>query len=257
MPPHEHVPEWPDKAMFAAMLLSLGGILGVGFETIRETVVLGDSLPTFFVDTIPFYGLVASSLVAILGVRSLFSQTASHALLGALCAVASLAMFGLLSFFGVAALVLLAKSRFENEETRNDGIRMHGRLWPDKALGASLLLFCAGSLALLQGTLILFDRFDPILLKSAPVMVGILDVCAGVLMLVASRETFHLRRSWLGFAGGALACITLGLYIVGPILGLGALILLVLARKEGEFHPDPEVRAKHFQTMLLGSGRTP
>lgn len=231
--------------MFSAYLLIIGGTLGVLFELVQGYLVVNrDVLPYLFSDDIPLWSFLFSAATLAFGIVCLRTQAAVYGYLGAACAVLSMAIFGVVSFHGWCAVAAMLKSHLEGEETRNDGIKLHPALWPDKALAASLFLFVGGSLAAGQGIAIAFDRFDPIILKQTPAAAATIDIVAGIAMMLVSREIFHLRRPRLGYIAAGLGVVTLGLYVIGPALGITAVLLLRLAKAEDEFNPDVQARAK-------------
>jgi hypothetical protein len=241
MPPSGHKPEWPDKAMFAALCLILGGGLGLVFELLRSFIVTGKDL-YIFTNDIPGYTIAATAVTLVLGLVCLRTQAAVFAYLGALAAILSFGLFGLVSFLGFASIAFMIKAHIEGEETRNDGITLSADQWPDKALAASMVLFVGGSLMLVQGTAIALGSFQATILPNA-IEVGV-DLVAGLFTIIAAREIYNLRRPWIGVAGGVLCIVTFAMYVLGPALGVTILILLRLANGEGEFDPVPQVRAQ-------------
>ncbi|HUR61469.1 MAG TPA: hypothetical protein VM286_03790 [Candidatus Thermoplasmatota archaeon] len=240
MPASNHLAAWPDKAMFSAMCLILGGGLGFLFELLRPFIVTGGDL-YLFTNDIPGYTLAATGVTLVLGIVCLRTQAALFGYLGALAALLSLGLFGLVSFLGLASIAFMVKAHLEGEETRNDGITLSSDQWPDKALAASMVLFAAGSLMLVQGIAIAMGSYRATLLPDT--LEFLLDLAAGVATVAAAREVFHLRRPWAGMAGAFLCIATFGMYVLGPALGIAAFVLLHLAQKEEEFDPLPEVRA--------------
>ncbi|HUR64376.1 MAG TPA: hypothetical protein VM241_07835 [Candidatus Thermoplasmatota archaeon] len=242
MPPSSHRPEWPDKAMFAALCLILGGGLGLLFEVGRGLLFVNQDALYLFTSDIPFYTLACTAATLLLGIACLRTQAALYGYLGAAAALLSLALFGLVSFLGAAAVAFLVKAHLEGEETRNDGIRLSAEQWPDKALAAAMVLFVGGALTLAQAFAVLFNSYRPVLVTG--VAATGLDAVAGLAALWAARETYHLRRPWAGAAAAVLLVAAAATYVLGPALGVAALVLLSLARREGEFHPEPAVRAE-------------
>jgi hypothetical protein len=236
MPPAGHDPEWPDKAMFSAILLILAGAVGTAFWLLLPFItVRQDSLPLVFTDDIPGYAVSLCMATMVAGILSLLRQAAVFAYLGAFFAIASLAVYGLVPFLGLIAIVMMVKSHLEGEETRNDGVELEASKWPDKAMATSLFLVVVGAIAVLQGVLMLAGRFDPILLTGQRVLAGALGVAVGLLGFFAAREVYHLRRPWLGWVALALGMATMGFYLIGPVLAAVGLVLLGLAHREQEF----------------------
>ncbi|MEK6985455.1 MAG: hypothetical protein AABX89_03610 [Candidatus Thermoplasmatota archaeon] len=251
MPQSGHDPEWPDKAMFAALLLIVGGAIGLLVEILRLVATVNEPVvPGILEDYPTFLSALFAGLTLLFGILALRTHAMLWGLLGVATAFASLAYFGFVPFLGLVALAMLIKSKLEGEETRNDGITLHASQWPDKAMAASLFLFVGGAVILVQAILILLDNFQPVILKGMEAFVVPLDLAAALFCFGAAREVYKLRRSWLGTVG-AIACIaTLGLYALGPALGVLAIVLLRLADKEGEFDPEPVVRGERQQERL-------
>lgn len=236
MPPAGHAPEWPDKAMFAAILLILAGAVGTAFFLLLPFItVQQDNLPVVFTDDIPGYAISLCLATMAAGILSLWRQAAVFAYLGATFAILSLAVFGLVPFLGLLAIAMMVKSHLEGEETRNDGVELESSTWPDKAMASSLFLVVVGSIAVTQGALMLAGRFDPIALTGMPAVAGTLGVAVGLLCLVAGREVYHLRRPWMGWFALAAGMATMGFYLIGPVLALVGMVLLGLAHREQEF----------------------
>ncbi|MHB1262172.1 MAG: hypothetical protein ACYC2H_10720 [Thermoplasmatota archaeon] len=236
MPPAGHAPEWPDKAMFAAILLILAGAVGTAFWLLLPFItVQQDNLPVVFTDDIPGYAVSLCIATMAAGILSLWRQAAIFAYLGATFAILSLAVFGLVPFLGLLAIVMMVKSHLEGEETRNDGVELESSKWPDKAMAASLFLVVVGSIAITQGVLMLAGKFDPILFTGMPVGAGAGAVLVGLLCLFAGREVYHLRRPWMGWFALAAGLATMGFYLIGPVLALVGMVLLGLAHREEEF----------------------
>jgi hypothetical protein len=230
-----HDPAWPDKALFAAILLILAGAVGAAFQLARPLIEVDqDRMPSIFTDEIPYYTLALSGLVLLSGVLSLRYQAALPAYVGAVLGVASLGVFGLVPALSVLAVAMLVKSHLEGEETRLDGHELHPSQWPDKAMASSLLLVVVGGIAATQGLLILAGDFDPLVLGNSTVA-GVAGLAVGLLALVAARQVYHLRTPWLGWLAFAGGLATLGFYLLGPVLALVGMLMLGLAHREHEF----------------------
>src|SRR5690348_11025383 len=105
MPPEGHDPAWPDKAMFAAILLILAGAVGLAFWALRGLIAVDqEKMPTLFTDDVAGYTPTLCIATIAFGVWSLRRQAAWPAYLGALTAILSLGVFGLVPFLGVLAL---------------------------------------------------------------------------------------------------------------------------------------------------------
>jgi hypothetical protein len=236
MPPAGHDPAWPDKQLFAAILLILAGAVGTAFRLLMPFItVQQDSLPTVFTDEITGYTLALCVATTVAGVLSLLRQAAVFAYVGAVFAIASLAVYGLVPFLGLLAIVMMVKSHLEGEETRDDGVELNVSLWPDKAMAASLFMVVVGAIAVTQGLLMFAGRFDPILLTGQRTLAATIGVAVGLLGFAAAREVYHVRRPWLGWVALGLGVATMGFYLLGPVLAVIGAILLGLAHREKEF----------------------
>jgi hypothetical protein len=236
MPPAGHDPAWPDKQMFAAILLILAGAVGAAYRLLLPFIVVRqESLPAVFTDEIAGYTLAVCLATTAAGILSLLRQSAVFAYVGAVLAIASLAVYGLVPFLGLLAVAMMVKSHLEGEETRDDGVELHVSLWPDKAMASSLFMVVVGAIAVTQGLLMFGGRFDPILLTGQPALAASIGVGVGMLCFAAAREVYHVRRPWLGWVALVLGLATMGFYLIGPVLAIVGLVILGLAHREKEF----------------------
>jgi hypothetical protein len=233
-----HDARWPDKAMFAALLLLVAGALGTLHGVLEAAgATFGDSIPAWLRAMPTPFVLLGSIAAALLGLVALRTQRSLFALLGALAAVASTGLFGIVSALGLLSLGFLALSRREDEPTRGEG-RIAASAWPDKAMAASLFLVVAAAVALFQAVALMAGRLSvPILPDAAGFRwgLGLFDLLAAAAGIAAAREVYLLRRPWLGWTAGILLVASAGLYLLAPLAALVALLLLDLARREGEF----------------------
>lgn len=237
MPRTVHPPEWPDKIMFAAMLLAIAGALGAIFATLR---LAGLTIDKGIADTLEVTGaelsLVLSLATAALALHGIRHQAAVWAWLAAGTAVLSMGMLGLVPVLALVAAGFLVRSRMEGEETTHDERRLDASLWPDKALAASLLLFVGGAILLLQALVV--DRNDLLLpeeVRGASDAVAAASLAAGVWSVYASFEVYRLRRPWTGHLAAGLNAATFAFLVLGPALALATFLLLRKARGEREF----------------------
>lgn len=237
MPRTVHPPEWPDKIMFAAMLLVIAGVLGAIFATLR---IAGLTIDKGIADTLevmgPEPGLVLSLATAALALHAIRHQAAVWAWLAVATAILSMGMLGLVPVLAFVAAGFLVRSRVEGEETIHDERRLHASLWPDKALAASLLLFVGGAILLLQA-LVVFrnDILLPEEVRGWSDAVAAASLAAGAWSLYASFEVYRLRRPWTGHVAAALNVATFAFAALGPALGIATFILLRKAGGEREF----------------------
>ena len=236
MPPAGHAPEWPDKAMFSAILLVLAGAVGLAFAAVKPLLVIDeDGLPMVFADQIPGYTITTCVGVLVAGLLSLWRQAALFAYVGAVLALASLAVYGLVPALGLLAIAAMVKSHLEGEETRNDGVQLHSSKWPDKALASSLFILVVAAIAITQAFLLLGGRLNALLWGDESQIAGFVGLAIGLVGLVAAREVYNLRRPWMGWFALVLGLGTLGFYLIGPVLALVGMLLLGLAHREQEF----------------------
>lgn len=245
----EYRPEWPDKAMFAAWLLIIGGILGTAAESLRAVATVAIHLPDGILSEYPSWLSAALALATlVLGVLSLRTQAAVFGYWGAATGLLSFACAGLLPFLSLLVLYLLFRSHLEGEETRNDGVKLHPSMWPDKAMAASLFMVVGGAVAGVQGVSIATGSYEPVLLDAVPNLAIAGNAAALAYCIVAARQVYHLRTAWMGDVAGIVCMLTLGIVVVGPAIGVAILTLMALARREREFAPAPPAPLRAVRT---------
>ncbi len=232
----EHDPKWPDKVIFAAMLVTIAGVLGAVFAVVQLSgATIGRNVSTLRLVTPPSLALVLCLAMIGLGVYAIRHQAAIWVWIGIGSGVASMGMLGLVPFLCLVAISFLIMSRMEGEETVHDAHTMHASLWPDKALAASLLILVTASVAIFQAGLLFTSNFTAPYLKTSPGIVMFLNLVAGAWGFYAAHQVFHLRRAWTGYVAAVLGVLGLGFWIVGPALAIAAIVLLGKARAENEF----------------------
>lgn len=232
----EHESEWPDKAMFAGILLTLAGALGILFALLRLTdATFGEDIPVLLAEWPLAIMFPAAALALVLGVQATRHQAAIFVYLGSLMGIISLAGLGLVPILCVLAIGFMVRAHFEGEDTVIRTPPPDSDDWPDKAFAASLVLFVTGIITLFQGILTYTGTFAPVLWGQVPAIWATIAVLAGAFCVWSAREIFHLRRAWAGTTGCIVGILGLGLFIVGPILCVIGLVLLALAHKEDEF----------------------
>lgn len=237
MPRTVHPPEWPDKVMFAAMLQVMGGILGAAFAALQIAGLRVDREVMVHVGiTPPVPALLLSLATFGLGLYAIRHQASVWVWISIATGILSVGMLGLVPLLSLVAVAFLLRSRAEGEETKHDDRIVHPSLWPDKALAASLLLFVAGGVALVQAYVIWRDVILlPAILRETPLALAALSLVAGLWCLLASFEVYRVRRPWVGHVGAALSLVSLGFLLVGPALGVAIIFLLRKAAGEKEF----------------------
>lgn len=226
---------WPDKLLFGATLLMWTGVLGVLYGLALQIVTLGSSsaIPAFVRDIPPVLTIALSGVQAALGYVAMSRLNTNYGIVGGVAGLAALSLVGLGPLFSLVALVFIGLARLEKEDLNAATLKLSEDEWPDKSLAASLMCFMGGIITLGWGFLVLlrfvnFSILDPTLYALAAMAIGAFS-------LYAARELYHQRAPLLGFAAGLLGILALGLYIIGPILGIGALFYLNLAQREREF----------------------
>jgi hypothetical protein len=238
-------PAWPDKAMFAALLLITGGLLGLGVEGLRSVATVKDHLPTGILTDYPqWLSAAMAALTVVFGVLCHRTQGALFGYLGAASGLLSFAYDGLVPFLSLLAIIMLIRSKIEGEETKVDGIILKAALWPDKAMAASLFMVVGGAVTLFQGIAIATHHYDPVILSSRLLAV-VIDLVAGIACMAFAVPVYHLRQSYLGEVGGVLTFCTFGLILLGPAIGLVIFTYMFLARHEDEFNTPPATLRRH------------
>jgi len=234
-----HHPHWPDKAMFASIMLILAGTMGTLFGLVASlpNSTLGGTgrIPAWLRDYPGYLQLGLSIATLVLGFVSLRAKQKRFAYVGCATGLASLGFLGLVPVLSFIAVGFLVQAHREGEDMTGTARKFAAHDWPDKALAASLFLLVAGVLAALWGALILFGAADAVILRDLGWLEGGFDVAAGIWCAGAAWQIYHLRQAWTGFVGIGLACLSMGLYVVGPLLAVTALVLMVLATREREF----------------------
>lgn len=230
-----HDPAWPDKVMSAALLVMMGGLLGLAFVSLRmmdatinvSNAPLLEDWPTGFM-------LVASLAALVLGIFAYIHQAWALTALGIVANVVSLGFLGISTILGIIAIWPLVRAFMEGEEVRLDHRRVHAHAWPDKAIMASAMLSSGASVLLVHGLLLAFGRIEgPFGLPA--VAWGAVQLAAFAFVLIAARQAFHLRRVWVAWVAAGVLIVMVPFYVVGPVLGVATCLFLWHAEREGEF----------------------
>jgi hypothetical protein len=231
---------WPDKALFGAVILFITGLLGLLFTSIEATidVELSARVPTFLREYPPLVTVACSLLTFIFAGVSLRNRDTGWALWGCLAGVAAFGLLGVGTALSLVALLFLLKSRHEREDFKPETLRLTSDQWPDKSLAASLLLLMAGIVAIVWGVLLLLELVNLEIGRTAILGAGAL--ISGLVSFLASAQLYVQRGFWVGTLASIGAVGSIGFYVIGPLLGIGAFVLLFLAHREREFdrtHP--------------------
>lgn len=236
MPVAHHEREWPDKVVFSALLLMAGGLLGAFYAALRMTdasINVGGLI--LFDAFAPAWILSFSAATFILGLLGYRYQAWVWCTTGAVTAVLSMGFFGLVPLLGLAAGVLLIVAAIEGEEMKHDEHTVPASQWPDKAIIASLLLTILGLAAFLEAMLLFADRYSAPYLDGSPALLGVLALAVTAVCLVAARQSFRQQKELLAWVGTGLGVLLAPFWIIGPILGISAMVFLGLAGREQEF----------------------
>lgn len=231
---------WPDKILFASMLLLVTGLLGLlhGLFFLFLDPVVGGDLPGILQVWPPGVLIVLSALEAVAAHQALDRQQTRWASVAAVLGLVSLNLFGLGSILSFVAVGFIMLARLEGEDAVAAADRVPADVWPDKALAASTLLVVAGVLTIgwgfaNAGRAIAFQGYMD------QQLFGFLCLGLGALALAGGYKVYRQEAPWLGALGAVGAVLGLALYVLGPILGLGALALIWAAKREDEFTDSP------------------
>jgi hypothetical protein len=230
-----HEAQWPDKLIFAALLLIVAGSFGLLYAALRSTgATIGPNLPAFLRDY-PVWAIFLGSAVTLAGGWAGFRfQWALACWVGVAAAIASMGFLGLVPALAFIAAGMLVVSILEGEKTGFHG-RTEAHEWPDKAIQASLFLVIGGVFAAAQAGLQYAGVFDAILWKDMPWIWATFSAVAALVMVAGGVQCFRLRGARLGMIGAGLGILAASFYVVGPIMGLLALNAIRLAHRENEF----------------------
>lgn len=232
---------WPDKALYGAILLLITGVLGLSYAVAALSgleITFGRSVPGWITGFPAWATLLFSSLTALLALVSLTERRLAFAVAGTVSGFVSFGLAGLASLLSLAAGWMLWLAHREREDTNPATRALTASMWPDKTLAASLLMLVAGVVTLGWGAgiasgYVVFRGY----LDSA-VVFGSLAAGAGAVCLAASYRLYWQRSPALAAVASVLAILGMALYVVGPLTGFAALVLVVLALREDEFEEE-------------------
>lgn len=239
---------WPDKALYGSTLLFLTAVLGLvhGLSltllTRWTTFTVSDNVPAILRFMPPEAILFFSLAAAILAYVALRRQRSELAMAGAAAGVFSFALLGLGSALSLLALGFILLSRVEGEHEEEETLALDESMWPDKALAASVVLLVSSVLTLGWGLALAFDALAFSGYTSDPTAFGWAAALVGIVGLVASAGLYYQRMPLLAVLASVGGILALGLYIVGPLLSLVALVLVYKAWKEDEFEDAQDAR---------------
>lgn len=229
---------WPDKAMYASILLVLTGALGAlaGIVLLSFDIAFSKNVPAFFREYPASVSLALSLAVIVCGLVALKRRSLLWIGAGCVLGIAAQGLLGIGSILSLIAVAFAFLSKLEGEDKNPNTRHLTPRMWPDKSLAASLLLLASGIVTAAWGVGVLLEAvavdFESLL--------GIAIVVAGALSLLAAWTVYNQRWPWFAVLAALAGVAGLGVYVVGPLLSLVALVLIALAAKEREFQQAPE-----------------
>ncbi|MHB8606237.1 MAG: hypothetical protein ACYDCK_13385 [Thermoplasmatota archaeon] len=229
---------WPDKRLYGSILLLVTSLLGALFALMQLAVDvrLGPNVPAVLRDASPTNALVLSIVAAVGAYVALRQRKTTWAFVGAVAGVLSFGFLGVASLVSLIAFVFLVLARMEGEDENPETLALDRMQWPDKALSASLVLLLAGVFALAWGYGLVSDSV--VLSIPSSETFGLFTILVGLVDLAAAAMLSRQRAPMLGFAAAVGSILAFSLYVIGPILGVTALVLLVQAKREDEFEED-------------------
>lgn len=236
---------WPDKVLFAATILLITSVLGLlhGVAFTALNITLSEEVPWLLRAWPPEAVLLLSLVEGIGAGLSLRRQQTEWALAAGVAGAVSFSMFGLGSILALVSLVFVGLARLEGEDAPSPGAAVDAETWPDKALAASTVLVVGGVLTVGWG---LANAYEALTFAGYmdQVAFGWLGVGIGLFALVAAWLLYRQQGALIGGLASLGMVAALGLYAVGPILGLAALYLIWQAHREDEFSTEHGSKAQ-------------
>lgn len=235
--PHKHLIRdlWPDKHLYAALLLSIGAIIGALFATAAYAipVTLSNDVKTNVAGWNWPFGVLLPAIALPLAVAAYRLRKPWLGFVAAGIEVASFGALGVSSLLGLVAIGFLIRARAEGEHANPATRGLHARHWPDKSLAASLLFAVAGLSLLVWGAVLVTGSL--VLHFLDHMLWGVASLAAGLIALAGAVLSYRQRS--FGFCVGAAVAVgmSLGFVVVGPALAMGAAVFLAQAKGEGEF----------------------
>lgn len=233
---------WPDKVLYGCTLLLVSAVVSALHAAAATVVDFGVSgnVPHLLLGWAPSTTIVLSLATALLAFAALARRDVRFAYAGAVVSFLTFGLFGVGPLLALTSAFFFRRARAEDEHRNPIAEHLTRHMWPDKSLAASILFLVASVLSLLWG-LALVGGFVAFVDAPARVL-GAVALLAGALDAVTARMLYRQRAPALAAVAGVLTVLAGALYVVGPLLGLGGLVLLGLAWKEKEF--DPETRRR-------------
>lgn len=226
---------WPDKHLFASLLIAIAAVIGALFAVVAYAipVTLANDLETNVAGWNWPFGIVLPAIALPLAVAAYRSRAPWMGFVAAGIEVASIGALGISSLLGLAAMAFLLKARAEGEHENPATRVLHPRHWPDKSFAASLLLLVAAVSLLLWGAMLVTGWLD--LRDMDLAWWGVASLLAGLLAAAGAVMSYRQRSFGACAAATVVVALSLGFVVVGPALAIGAGFFLWNARREGEF----------------------
>lgn len=232
---------WPDKRLYGATLLLVTGGTGLvyGIAAGLFEISYSNRVPAWMAAYPAWAMTLGSTVAALLAVRSLQTRRATPGIAGAVAGVLALGFLGIGSVLSLIALAFLVQSKREQEEVPA-ARSLTADLWPDKTLAASVLLLVAGAINAAWGSALVWGLAALRTYGMEPHVIGGLILVAGLLGVMGAVLNQRQRAPALGLVGSIASALTLAGVFVTPLLGVGALVLVVLGIREHEYvRPTP------------------
>ena len=226
---------WPDKHLYASLLIIIASVIGGLFAIVAYAVpvTLSNEIRTNVAGWNWPFGILLPAIALPLAIASYRLRRPWIGFVAAGIEIASIGALGIATLLALVAVGFLLKARAEGEHENPATRELHPHHWPDKSLGAALLFAVAGVSLLVWGGMLLSDSLYLRGIDVRPWGAG--SVLAGLLALAAAFLCYR-QRSFGACVGAAVVVgLSLGFVVVGPALAVGAAVLLMQARREGEF----------------------
>lgn len=231
---------WPDKALYAAVLLFITGFIGVINGLVRMVVDLdySERVPALVSSYPETLTLALAVLALACGIVAMRKRRTTWTVVGAVLAITSIGFVGINLVLAFICLWFVYLSRKENEDGNPATQILTADMWPDKTLAASLLMLIGGMSALTWGAGILFDVVTYDGYFGPTWLFGLAAMVVGFASVTSSRELYYQRGRMFASGVAVLQVIFLAFWIIGPAVGIATLVLIQLARGEAEFEDE-------------------
>lgn len=224
---------WPDKRLYACVLLFVAGALGVLYSGLLSLVPsrFGGNVPAFFLSYALNWTMAFSLLALLLAVIALKLRSVWYGFAAALCGILSFGFLGIESALSLVAGGFLVKSRMEREDASQDAPDLHVAMWPDKSLAASMLLTVGAFTSAAWSYVVLAELLTvpyALVFGAAAAVVALVD-------LYAAYQLYHQKQPRLALGAFIATLAVVPFFVVGPLVAMAGLVLLRMAWSEREF----------------------